>query len=112
LIDKIKNIILKKDKKIEIFISHWNEEKLLAEWLKKFLIEENDSVSCFCSSRDIEIGEWRKRIEEKARETNIALLMLSPFSKANEWILYESGIVYGANKNNLIVPVLFGGAKI
>lgn len=112
LFETLTHLLKLKNKKTNIFLSHWNKEKLLAEYLKDYLIKENKNLNCFCSSRDMGIGEWRKQIREKALETNIALLMLSPFSRADEWIQHESGIVYGSNSNNLIVPVLFGGAEI
>jgi len=97
----------------KIFISHWSQEKILAEELKEFIDKELGKEVAFCYDRNLAGGEdAKKEIVRNARNSKIVILLLSPYSLNNNWIQFEAGIVAGANPKNIIIPFLIGGAKI
>lgn len=97
---------------MNIFISHSTLEAELAKYLATWLQENMANVQCFCSSRreDLPPGlDWLKEICTKAKESDLCLMLMSPYSSINNWLHFEVGMVLGADINNKAIPVFYGG---
>ena len=79
-----------------VFISPPSPE-ILRERLKK------RSISSFLAEKDIELGKkWDDEIRENLMSCNIVLIIFTPNSKDQHWILLESGAAWVLNKT--IIP--------
>ena len=99
--------------KAKIFIS-WskNKSKELAEATKRFL--ENtlgNSIEFFFSPEMYKGTCADNEIHENLLECDKCLVCITSENFKNPWLLYEAGVVYGANysKNNksIVIPILF-----
>lgn len=78
--------------KINIFVSHKHEDKLIAQRLKKKLCDwSNQEIVCFISE-EIEYGaEWFNRIKENLIKSNILIWTFTSPDKSWNWSLLEVG---------------------
>ncbi len=103
-----------------IFVSHTHSDKPIADSfaeLIKTLFGEEILVS-YSSKKELEGGihpgeEWFHWIVEQVRQTEIALILLTPASIQKPWILWEAGAVAGAAYATVtdrarVYPVTFG----
>lgn len=100
-------------KKPKIFIS-WSKtnSRLIAEELKKFLNNIfNYSIDLYFSPEMYKGTCVDKTIHENLLLSSKCIVCLTADNFKNPWLLYEAGVVYGANyhKNNesIIIPILF-----
>ncbi|MGV7223144.1 MAG: toll/interleukin-1 receptor domain-containing protein [Nitrospinales bacterium] len=101
---------------MRIFISHSGEEKAIATYLASWLEKIFSNTQCFCSSRPQDLSpstNWFGKIVSEARISDLCLLLISPFSYDNNWIIFEAGLAWGNTKiQGKVVPTLFGGLKV
>ncbi len=93
-----------------IFISHASEDHLLAQaWQNLIRIISIGSITPWYSGDKragggIGIEEWRKKISQVLSDAKHIIVLLTPGSNERPWVLFESGIAYGQNKE--IIPVV------
>ncbi len=104
---------------VNVFISHRHEDKPLADAISKLLRSVmRDEVEVTYSS-DLSQGggipageEWFPWILDKIRDSDVTVLLLTPQSTHQPWILWEAGAVSGValatHGETAIVPVRFG----
>ncbi len=100
------------DDRAGIFISHDSAEKSIALKLQKYLEDRfgNGGVHVFVSSDRDSIGGgkvWFNRIRESLKAAKVVIVLLSPTSKNQGWILFEAGVGDGAGA--CVIPVVFNG---
>lgn len=101
----------KKTAKPVIFISYATEDEIHALWIKKKLLETYNEEAEVFVSKYISAGlQWREAIEETARNSSVAIALLSPTALKKMWIIFEAGIF--KCKKIPYVPLLFKNAKI
>ncbi|MCE5308504.1 MAG: toll/interleukin-1 receptor domain-containing protein [Acidobacteriales bacterium] len=93
-----------------VFLSHSSAEKSIALKLQKYLRERfGKDFPVFVSSDGDSIGGgevWFNRIRQSLKRAKVVILLLSPWSKNEEWILFEAGVGDGAG--HPVIPVVFG----
>ncbi len=99
--------------KMKIFISHINEEALLAAQLKKW-IEETFAGQCdvFVSShpKDLPAGtKWLEEIGKALESANVLIVLCSLASIGRPWINFEAGCCW--NRKIPIIPVCHSGQR-
>ena len=93
-----------------IFISHASEDHQLADaWQDLIRIISNGSITPWYSGDKragggIGIEEWRAKISQVLTDAKHILVLLTPGSNERPWVLFESGIAFGQNKD--IIPVV------
>lgn len=100
--------------KIRIFLS-WskNKSKELAEATKKFIESSlGNSIEFFFSPEMYKGTCVDNEIHKNLLSSDICLVCITSDNFKNPWLMYESGVVYGANHNNMeldgiVVPILF-----
>jgi hypothetical protein len=99
--------------KIDVFISHINEEKDTAICLKEFLRESLGwGLQVFVSSdyESISGGEiWFNKIVDALKSSPVEIVLLSPNSVSRQWINFEAGVGIGAGV--LVIPVVVHGLE-
>ncbi len=98
---------------MKVFISHHSEEGKLAKSFSNWLEDKLKGVELFCSSRPGEIAaeEWRESVIQRAKENDLEIALLSPESRRNPWIHFETGVASAMEKPR-IVPTVYGGLRI
>ena len=103
---------------MKIFIS-WskNKSRQLAEATKNFLERTlGNSVEFFFSPEMYKGTSVDHEIHENLLESSKCLVCVTSENFKNPWLLYEAGVVYGANhqktKEGIIIPILFGNLGI
>jgi hypothetical protein len=98
-------------RKCDVFISHINEERGIADKLKSFLIEAfGEDFKVFVSSdyRSIPGGKvWYSEIIESLTAAPVVLVLLSEVSVGRRWINFEAGVGIGAG--SLVIPLVGEG---
>lgn len=99
--------------KKKIFISHINEEALLAVHLKKW-IEGAFAGQCdvFVSShpKDLPAGtKWLEAISKALESASVLIVLCSPASISRPWINFEAGCCW--NREIPIIPVCYSGQR-
>ena len=101
---------------MRIFISHSVQERAIANYLASWLEKTFADTQSFCTSRPRDLTpstNWLETIVKEARRSQVCLLLLSPYSYANNWIHFEAGLAWGNAKiRRKVVPTVFGGLKI
>ena len=99
--------------KMKIFISHINEEALLAihlkEWIEKIFAGQCD---VFVSShpKDLPAGiKWLEAISKALESASVLIVLCSPVSIGRPWINFEAGCCW--NRNIPIIPVCHSGQR-
>ncbi len=93
-----------------IFISHATEDHKLASTWQELLqtVSNGMQIPWYSGDKNVEGGigmeEWRSKINQILSNSKHILVLLTPGSNERPWVLFESGIAYGQNKN--IVPVV------
>lgn len=94
---------------MRIFIS-WSEKrsKMLADsfcrWLPSIFREE---IEIFFSDSDIKAGQdWVRILNEKLKETHMAIICLTPENTDSRWIYYEAGAAGNSIDIKRICPCL------
>lgn len=94
-----------------IFISHHSAEKSVALRLQKYLEDRfGGALDVFVSSDNGSIGGgkvWFNRIRESLKAAKVVIVLLSPTSKNQDWILFEAGV--GDGGGACVIPVVFNG---
>lgn len=99
---------------IQVFISHWSEEKELAlAW--QTLIKDSmvGKVKAWLSSDrtpggGVGIGDiWRGRIYEELKEADYVLAIVSPDSLQRPWVPWECGVATGTSLERGLIPIVF-----
>lgn len=101
------------DRKIKIFIS-WskNKSKLLAEITKEFLMKTiGNSVEFFFSPEMYKGSCVDHEIHKNLINSDICFVCITSDNFKSPWLMYESGVIYGANYNKrrkgIVIPILF-----
>lgn len=96
---------------LRVFISHAHEDRALAEaWQSLIVAITDDEVRPWYSS-DQRIGggagpgEWRKTVCRRVGESTTILALLTPGSNERPWLMWESGLAEGRDKE--VVPVTY-----
>jgi tetratricopeptide (TPR) repeat protein len=86
----------------KLFISHTHADKRLADAFKQLMDTVfGGRVTTVYSSDESESGgigageEWRDWINRAVRESEVALVLLTPSSVQKPWVLWEAGVVFG-----------------
>jgi hypothetical protein len=95
----------------KIFISYVTDERMEAEQAKEFLTKTfGKKVEVFLSSswESIQPGEdWYKKINEALASADLILVLSSPISISQPWILFEAGAAWVSKKR--VIPVCHNG---
>lgn len=101
------------DKKFKIFMS-WSKSKSkkLAETTKTFLEKTlNHSIKFFFSPEMYKGTCVDNEIHKNLINCDMCLVCITSDNFKNPWLMYESGVVCGANytktKNGVVIPILF-----
>jgi len=99
--------------KSRVFISHTTGEASLALELKNFLEQTFPGALTVFASTDVQDltpgQQWLKRIEAALRETEVLLVLCSPFSLTRPWINFEVG--FGWSRGLDILPICHSGQQ-
>jgi hypothetical protein len=86
----------------KLFISHTHADKRLADAFKQLMNTVfSGRVTTVYSSDESESGgigageEWRDWINRAVRDSEVALVLLTPSSVQKPWVLWEAGAVFG-----------------
>jgi hypothetical protein len=104
---------------MKLFISHATSDKPLADALRTLITSTfAEPIEVAYSSASVSEGgisagqEWLEWIRAQVQDIAMAIVIVTPLSKARPWLMWEAGAVSGvglARKTNLpIVPLLFG----
>ncbi|MBU0561091.1 MAG: toll/interleukin-1 receptor domain-containing protein [Bacteroidetes bacterium] len=81
------------------FISHVYEDETIAVNLKNYLEQIFLNCKVFVSGKDLRGGEvWINEIKEKLDKSTVIISIISDFSFNSNWVLFESGAGFIANK--------------
>ncbi|MBV8094649.1 MAG: toll/interleukin-1 receptor domain-containing protein [Acetobacteraceae bacterium] len=86
-----------------IFVSHTHSDQLIADALATLinaLFGKTVPVN-YSSKKDLEGGiapgeDWFRWIIDQVRQTDVAIILLTPASVQKPWVIWESGAVSGA----------------
>ena len=93
-----------------VFISHVSEDETIAVAIKDFLERIFLNADVFVSGRDLTGGEvWIKEIKDKLRNATAIVSIITPFSEASPWVLFESGAGFLASKT---IPLCADGVTL
>jgi TIR domain len=93
---------------MKIFIS-WsgNRSRYIAEQLRDWLPKVLQFTKPWCSSRDIEAGDfWDKEIREELKDCQFAIICLTKENIRSPWINYEAGAI-SEKLGGRVCPYLF-----
>lgn len=93
------------DSRYDIFFSYSHSDSGVArELAKKF---ESAGLSCFLAEKDIGAGEqWESRIRDAIHAADRMVLLITPRSKNNLWVMIEAGAAWVLRKD-LITALMF-----
>jgi tetratricopeptide (TPR) repeat protein len=87
----------------EVFISHTHADQELAHALSDAIQEVFGDLltTSYSTKKELDGGikpgeDWFRWIVERVRESNVAVILLTPSSAHKPWVLWEAGAVYGA----------------
>lgn len=92
------------NKTFRIFISHKQEDHLVADATKKALekLKGKFPVKCFVSGSDIPAGtDWNSFIKSQLSDSHLLLLLFTNPSKNWDWCLYEAGLFSRFDKEDV-----------
>jgi hypothetical protein len=103
----------------KIFVSHSSSDSPLVNALRNLIcdafVEEVELMysSASVASGGIDAGQsWLDWIHTQIRQSAVTIVILTPFSKARPWLLWEAGAVTGVGlsqgASKPVVPLLFG----
>jgi len=99
---------------LKVFISHSHEEKDIAiAWQELLEHISQGAIEVWLSSDTkvsggMRIGaEWRENIYDRLTESDFVIAVLSPRSIERPWILWETGVASGTNKERGLIPVIY-----
>lgn len=103
-----------------VFISHTHSDQAIADALSKLvddLFEKRVTVN-YSSKKELEGGispgaDWFRWIVSQVRESDLALILLTPASIQKPWVVWEAGAVAGASfaqspDDVRVLPLVFG----
>jgi tetratricopeptide (TPR) repeat protein len=100
--------------RLKVLISHYHEERALAEaWKELLKITSLGAIEVWYSSDSHAAGgmtigsEWRDDLYTKIAESNFILAIQTPMSAGRPWIMWECGIASGIDKARGIIPVIY-----
>jgi len=94
---------------VKLFLSHIAEEAAIAIALKAEL-EKALPVSVFVSSAEFRPGQpWYMQLDDAMRGAKLVLVLCSPVSVQQPWILFESGAGWG--KSGEVIPICHAGMR-
>ncbi|WP_414584878.1 TRAFs-binding domain-containing protein [Scytonema sp. PCC 10023] len=100
--------------RIKVLISHYHEERALADAWKELLKSTSLGVIEAWYSSDshaaggMTIGiEWRDQLHEKLAESNFILAIQTPTSAGRPWVMWECGVASGIDKERGIIPIIY-----
>lgn len=92
----------------KIFISHYSEEKPIAEAVHDLLEEAYSGFAEIYISSDIPAGtDWLKDIKDSLNGSDEVITVFTHKSVDRPWVNIETG--YGVMAQKVVTPVLFGG---
>jgi len=94
---------------LKIFISHAAADAPLAKYLEETLINLDQTVTVFRTSRPAQLTagvSWFREIEDNLRAATAYLVVLTPNSVDRPWILFETGAAWFSNRT--LVPAVAG----
>jgi tetratricopeptide (TPR) repeat protein len=87
----------------EVFISHTHADAEIAHALSEAIegVFGDLLTTSYSTKKELDGGikpgeEWFRWIVERVRESDIAVILLTPASTQKPWVLWEAGAVYGA----------------
>lgn len=96
-------------KKIEIFFSYANKDKLLAGKIATLLNKRE--IDVFLAHEDIEISkEWRNEILKHLKNDNFLLALLTANYEKSVWAIQEAGYMMG--KGGKSIPLIVGETDV
>lgn len=100
--------------RIKVLISHYHEERALADAWKELLKSTSlGAIEAWYSSDSHAAGgmtigiEWRDQLHEKLAESNFILAIQTPTSAGRPWIMWECGVASGIDKERGIIPIIY-----
>lgn len=95
--------------KKRVFISYASEEEVIAKKIEDLIIEVfGPSVDVFTSASGVRAGQiWFKRIGDEARNSDLLIVICSPFSISRMWLSFEAGAAW--SREISIIPVCHSG---
>lgn len=88
----------------DVFISHANADRQLAEYLHRHLTQEGLSV--YLATVSMQPGErWQQSILDNLRASTWVVCLASRAACDSEWVMQEMGVAIGANKK--LVPIVW-----
>jgi hypothetical protein len=106
---------IRNKKKFSVFISHINENKVIANKLKSFIVEcfPKNSVDIFIAGDpdNIQFSEdWFAKIKDGIKNCDLMVILCTPESVRRPWINFEAGAATLLDKN--VGPICFAGQKV
>ncbi|BDA70763.1 hypothetical protein CAL7716_049290 [Calothrix sp. PCC 7716] len=100
--------------RLKVLISHYHEERALAEAWKELLETTSMGAIEVWYSSDSQTaggmtigGEWRDNLYAKIAESDFILAIQTPMSAGRPWIMWECGVASGISKERGIIPVIY-----
>jgi tetratricopeptide (TPR) repeat protein len=100
--------------RIKVLISHYHEERALADAWKELLKSTSlGAIEAWYSSDSHAAGgmtigiEWRDQLHEKLAESNFILAIQTPTSAGRPWVMWECGVASGIDKERGIIPIIY-----
>ena len=94
---------------LSIFISHDTSDIILASLLKEFLEGLFLNASVFVSSEDLRGGDvWIEELRESLQYATVIILVVTPRSMNNRWVLFEAGAGFCDHRT---IPILADGVS-
>ncbi|KAB8321218.1 DUF4071 domain-containing protein [Tolypothrix campylonemoides VB511288] len=100
--------------RIKVLISHYHEERALADAWKELLKSTSlGAIEAWYSSDSHAAGgmtigiEWRDQLHEKLAESNFILAIQTPTSAGRPWVMWECGVASGIDKERGIIAIIY-----
>ncbi|NJM68850.1 MAG: DUF4071 domain-containing protein [Scytonema sp. RU_4_4] len=100
--------------RIKVLISHYHEERALADAWKELLKSTSlGAIEAWYSSDSHAVGgmtiglEWRNELHQKLAESNFILAIQTPTSAGRPWVMWECGVASGIDKERGIIPIIY-----
>ena len=98
-----------KGKKVEVFFSYSNKDRVLAGKIASLLTEKG--IDVFLAHEDIKVSkQWREEIFKHIESDNVLLALLTPNYEKSVWANQEAGIMRG--KGGKVIPLIVEGIKL
>lgn len=103
----------------KVFVSHSSDDKLLVDALRELITAAFSSeVEILYSTATVATGgiaagqSWLHWIHQQIRESDLTIVLLTPLSRAQPWLMWEAGAVSGLGLSRStaipLVPLLYG----